>query len=246
MLLPQILHQASVGKAQLPQHSLTLTHICPASLTAPRHRAPALLPPPPAWLWPGQSLAPGQPVPVAPAPNCTGALAHPASWERPSARCHTDPTASFWAQHPLTCLLCPQGVQGQHRNAPRGSANAPPPHHVPNSPALLRGAEGKEPGTDAETLRDPGWAWHGAPATPLGTGTLWDAGPLHPGLCQKNWEPQPCQKVAPGGARMALAPEELTLPEVGMGWRWLRVPGRAGCCDPTWGSQLCLLGWDSP
>lgn len=32
-LLSQILHQGSVGKAQCPQHSLTLTYICPSLLT---------------------------------------------------------------------------------------------------------------------------------------------------------------------------------------------------------------------
>lgn len=33
-LLPQILHQGSMGKAQSPQHGLTLTYICPSLLTA--------------------------------------------------------------------------------------------------------------------------------------------------------------------------------------------------------------------
>lgn len=64
MLLPQILHQGSVGKVQLPQRDLTLTYICPSPLTASSH-APTSHPSHAAavsgvarrrWLWPCQSL----------------------------------------------------------------------------------------------------------------------------------------------------------------------------------------------
>lgn len=36
-LLPQILHQGSVGRTQCPQHGSTLTSICPSLLTLPCH-----------------------------------------------------------------------------------------------------------------------------------------------------------------------------------------------------------------
>lgn len=95
----------------------------------------------------------GQPVPSAPALNCAGALAHPMTWESPSARCHMDPMASCWPQALLTYLLCPQGVYGQHQKTPRESSDT---LHVPNSPALLWGTEKRQGRAGAETGRDAG------------------------------------------------------------------------------------------
>jgi len=120
MLLPHILHQGSVGKAQLPQHGLTLTYICPSPLTA-SSRAPTSQPGHAAALGsvavalavpvPASPLL-GQPVPMAPAPDHIGTSARPASRESPTARGHTDPSASLWLQPLLTCLPCPPGARG--------------------------------------------------------------------------------------------------------------------------------------
>lgn len=108
-LLPQILRQGSVGKAQCPQQGSTLTYICPSLLLLPCHCS--------LWaprrclqLWQSLWHLWGQLEPSTPALNRTGASAHPVACESPSARCHMDPMASYWPQALFMCLLCPQGV----------------------------------------------------------------------------------------------------------------------------------------
>lgn len=127
MLLLQILHQGSVGKAQLLHHDLTLPYICPSPLSASsssRHRTQLCC----SHLRLGLAGGSGRASPCV-----TGALGScsesqrflSSSLEPGLSWCHVDPTASLEPQPLLTCLLCPQGAQGQHQNIPRGSVNVP-------------------------------------------------------------------------------------------------------------------------
>ena len=114
-----------------------------------------------------------------------------------------------------------------------------------------QGRAGAELGKDAETPRDPGWARHRARATPVGTRTVWDAGPLHPRLHQENWEssalPRPSWWLAPalpesspgGMPGWLLHQRSCHRWSPGCCWTWAwTVPdcecrGRAGCRNAT-------------